>query len=121
MILKSLHHVQLAMPEGGEEAARAFFCGLLGMREVAKPPSLAGRGGIWCEIGTLRLHVGVEPDFRPAQKAHPAIEVSGLADLADRLQRAGLDLRWDVDLPGFDRFYAADPFGNRIEFLQPAE
>ncbi|MGC9369856.1 MAG: VOC family protein [Paracoccaceae bacterium] len=116
----SLHHVQLAMPAGGEAAARAFYGTLLGLEETPKPPELAARGGAWFEKGALRLHLGVEEDFRPARKAHPALLAEDLPALAERLERAGASVHWDRNLPGFRRFYTADPFGNRIEVLEPA-
>lgn len=119
MTVLSIHHVQLAMPEGGEDKARAFYGDLLGLPEVTKPEALQTRGGVWFEAGTLRLHLGVEEDFRPAQKAHPALAVTSLAALANRMTEAGTDVTWDDGVPEFARFFAADPFGNRIEFLEP--
>jgi catechol 2,3-dioxygenase-like lactoylglutathione lyase family enzyme len=119
MKLAALHHVQLAMPEGEEPAARRFYGDLLGLEERAKPPVLAARGGAWFEAGPVRLHLGVEADFRPATKAHPALVVDGLTALAARLGEAGFPVVWDDDLPGFRRFYTADPVGNRIEMLEP--
>ncbi len=107
------------MPQGGEDQARAFYGGLLGVPEIPKPEALQPRGGVWFEAGTLRLHLGVEADFRPAQKAHPALAVTSLSALAARLEQAGTKVAWDDSLPDFDRFYADDPFGNRIEFLEP--
>jgi catechol 2,3-dioxygenase-like lactoylglutathione lyase family enzyme len=114
-----LHHVQLAMPPGGEDACRRFWGELLGMDEVAKPPALAVRGGCWFRSGGLEVHVGAEVDFVAARKAHPAIQVSDPAPLAARLQAAGVDVTWDDNFPGYERFYASDPFGNRLEFLRP--
>ncbi len=119
MRIRCLHHVQLAMPEGAEDAARGFYADVLGLTEVTKPPKLAAKGGAWFAAGELKLHLGVEKDFRPARKAHPAIEVEDLSTLAQRVSEAGFDVHWDDDLPGFARFYAADPFGNRLEFLEP--
>jgi catechol 2,3-dioxygenase-like lactoylglutathione lyase family enzyme len=110
-----LDHVQLAAPAGCEEAARAFFGELLGLRELEKPPSLASRGGVWFELGDGRqLHIGVEQAFAPARKAHPAFAVDDLDALAARLR----DVQWDDELPGVRRFYAVDPWGNRLEFMQ---
>ncbi|AMY69350.1 VOC family protein [Frigidibacter mobilis] len=116
--LLALHHVQLAMPAGGEAQARAFYGALLGLTEVPKPAPLQGRGGLWFERGSLRLHLGVEAPFTPARKAHPAFAVQGLAALADRLQEAGHPTRAEIDLPGMDRLYVDDPFGNRLELLE---
>jgi catechol 2,3-dioxygenase-like lactoylglutathione lyase family enzyme len=113
-VFERLHHVQLAMPPGGEERARAFYVGVLGMTEIDKPPVLAARGGAWFRAGGVELHLGVEADFRPARKAHPGILVTDL----DALARA-VEPEWDGEFPGHRRFYATDPFGNRLEFLQP--
>jgi catechol 2,3-dioxygenase-like lactoylglutathione lyase family enzyme len=105
-----LDHVQVAAPPGCEEAARAFYGGVLGLRELEKPDALRARGGVWFE----HLHVGVEDDFRPARKAHPAFLVEHLDELAARIR----DVEWDDAVPGVRRFYASDPFGNRLEFVQ---
>ncbi len=113
-----VHHVQLSIPPGGEDASRAFWRDALGMRELTKPPVLAARGGCWFSGGGVEVHVGVEAQFAPARKAHPALLVAGLKDLAARLEEYGLAPEWDDDFPGYDRFYAHDPFGNRIEFLE---
>ncbi len=114
-----LDHVQLAMPVGRESDARAFYQGLLDIPEVAKPPSLAARGGCWFEGDNLKVHLGVELDFAPARKAHPAFIVEDLQTLVQRLRAAGHRVVTDQPLEGFDRVYADDPFGNRIEFMQP--
>jgi catechol 2,3-dioxygenase-like lactoylglutathione lyase family enzyme len=119
MRVTGLHHVQLAMPAGGEDRARAFYARALGLSEVEKPANLRSRGGCWFESPGIRLHLGVEPGFRPAMKAHPALEVDDLKALVARLAKAGYPARADEPLPGFDRVYVADPFGNRIELLQP--
>ena len=119
MPLTGLDHVQLAMPAGEEDRAVAFYEGLLGLSRVPKPPNLAARGGCWFERGAVRVHLGVDPDFRPARKAHPALLVDGLAELAARLAAAGVEARHEEPLPGFDRVYVDDPFGNRIELLEP--
>ena len=115
-----LHHVQLAIPPGGEELCREFWGDLLGMDEVEKPPVLAARGGCWFRGGGLEVHLGVEPEFTPARKAHPGILVRNLEGLAHRLSGAGVEVIWDPEFPGHDRFYATDPFGNRLEFLEPS-
>ncbi len=117
--IHGLDHVQLAMPAGEEDRAREFYSGLLGLAEVSKPPNLARRGGAWFEGGSMRVHLGVEADFRPARKAHPAFLVAGLDALIQRLGEAGIDVVTDEPLEGYDRIYVSDPFGNRIEFLEP--
>jgi catechol 2,3-dioxygenase-like lactoylglutathione lyase family enzyme len=114
-----LHHVQLAIPPGGEPQCRAFWHDLLGMDELEKPPVLAARGGCWFRGGGVEVHLGVEPDFTAAAKAHPGILVDDLPDLAETLTAAGVEVSWDGEFPGHARFYAADPFGNRLEFLEP--
>jgi catechol 2,3-dioxygenase-like lactoylglutathione lyase family enzyme len=107
------------MPPGGEEAARAFYRDTLGIGEVVKPPHLAARGGCWFEQGALKVHLGVESDFRPARKAHPAFIVLGLPALVARLKALGYPVPEDQPLEGYDRVYADDPFGNRIELMEP--
>ena len=111
-------HVQLAMPAGQEAAAHAFYCGVLRLVEEQKPANLAARGGAWFRGGGARLHLGVDPDFHPARKAHPAILVSGLAELAARCEAAGFPPLRDEPLEGSDRVYVSDPFGNRIELIE---
>jgi catechol 2,3-dioxygenase-like lactoylglutathione lyase family enzyme len=115
--VRRLDHVQLAIPAGGEDDARAFYAGLLGFTEVPKPEHLAGRGGCWFTAGEAHLHLGVDPDFRPARKAHPALLVRGLAPLAERLRAAGIAV---VDGDP-DQIYADDPFGNRVELLERSD
>src|SRR5262245_38897774 len=113
----ALDHVQIAMPPGGEDAARAFYDGLLGLPEVAKPEALAVRGGCWFARGGVQIHLGVEPGFRPAGKAHPALRIADLDGLAATLAAAGHRVDWDDELPGVRRCYTDDPFGNRIELI----
>jgi catechol 2,3-dioxygenase-like lactoylglutathione lyase family enzyme len=115
----ALHHVQLAMPRGQEAIARAFWAGLLGMTELEKPAVLEARGGCWFRGGGLEVHLGVDDPFAPAGKAHPGLLVHDLRALAMRLEDAGRSITWDDDFPGHRRFYAHDPFGNRLEFLEP--
>ena len=119
MQVHRLDHVQLAMPIGHEDAARAFYQDVLGIPEVAKPTHLADRGGCWFERGPLKVHLGVEHDFVPARKAHPAFIVDGLRELATNLQRAGYHVSRDQPLEGYERLYVDDPFGNRIELMEP--
>jgi catechol 2,3-dioxygenase-like lactoylglutathione lyase family enzyme len=117
-MITGLDHVQIAAPAGCEEAARQFYSSLLGLPEVAKPAILSARGGVWFQAGTQQLHVGVEAWFQPARKAHPAFAVANVEELAARLQSAGYKIIWDDALPGVRRFYIADPWGNRLEFLE---
>ncbi len=119
MQVRRLEHVQLAMPPGREDEARAFYHGILGIPEKVKPPHLAARGGCWFESGEVKIHLGVEADFRPARKAHPALVVDDLRALAARLEQAGYRIVEDPPLDGGDRFYVDDPFGNRIELMAP--
>ena len=118
-----LDHVQIAIPVGGEERARAFYVGLLGMRELPKPPLLAVRGGAWFVCGAQQLHVGVEDPFAPARKAHPAFALASAAEvraLAAWLEKNGVSARFADEVPEAVRFHADDPFGNRLEFTAPA-
>jgi catechol 2,3-dioxygenase-like lactoylglutathione lyase family enzyme len=119
MSIIGLQHVQLAMPPGREEDAVAFYEGLLGIARVEKPPKLKARGGCWFESGSTRVHLGVEQAFTPARKAHPALLVADLESLRRRLVDAGFAAVDDEPLPGFERFYTSDPFGNRLELLSP--
>ena len=120
MTIDRIDHLQIAAPAGGEEDARRFFGSLLGLAEIPKPEPLRGRGGVWFAVGDQQLHIGIEEPFRPARKAHPAFRVAGIDELAKRLEVAGHAPRWDDDLPGYRRFYVDDPFGNRIELLEPS-
>jgi catechol 2,3-dioxygenase-like lactoylglutathione lyase family enzyme len=118
MRITAIDHVQLAMPAGREADARAFYQDVLGIPEVAKPPHLASRGGCWFERDAVKIHLGVETDFHPARKAHPALLVEDLSTLKTALETAGFSVRADQPLEGFDRVYVDDPFGNRIELLE---
>ncbi|WP_053366377.1 VOC family protein [Bacillus sp. FJAT-27245] len=115
---KQLDHVQLAAPKGCEEDARLFYAKILGFTEIEKPPALKKRGGAWFQNGTIQLHIGVEDPFLPAKKAHPAFEIENIEMLKAHLRGNGVDIIVDENLPGANRFYAADPFGNRLEFLE---
>jgi catechol 2,3-dioxygenase-like lactoylglutathione lyase family enzyme len=116
--LQDLDHLQLAMPVGAEAAARAFYGGLLGLTEIDKPANLRGRGGAWYQLAGRQLHLGVQADFQPATKAHPAFLVDDLAGLRRILASHRHPILDDEPLPGFERFYSSDPFGNRLEFLR---
>lgn len=119
MTVLAIDHVQLAMPPGEEAKARAFYTDLLGISEVQKPPLLAARGGCWFESGSVKVHLGVEKDFRPAKKAHPGLRVDDVEALVSRLKGAGVKITPDdTDLPGLLRYFAEDPFGNRLELIQ---
>lgn len=118
-VILGLHHILIAAPPRCEAEARAFYGGVLGLPEIPKPAGLRERGGVWFRCGAQELHVGVEPEFRPARKAHPAFLVRDLDGLRERLTRWGAAVSDDVPLPGFRRFHAVDPFGNRLEFLEP--
>jgi catechol 2,3-dioxygenase-like lactoylglutathione lyase family enzyme len=115
----ALDHLQLAMPRGREAEARAFYGDILGLKELTKPPNLAVRGGVWYALGTQQLHLGVEADFRPARKAHPALLVQDLPGLRARLEQHGFKPYEDEPLKGYVRCYVADPFGNRLELMEP--
>lgn len=115
-----LHHIQLAIPAGQEDTCRQFWGDILGLAELEKPPALQPKGGCWFGGGGLEVHLGVEPGFRPARKAHPGILVTGLIGLATRLEASGATVTWDDSLYGYDRFHSHDPFGNRLEFLEPS-
>ena len=119
MKILSIDHVQLAMPAGEESKARAFFIEILGFTEIPKPAELAKRGGAWFQSENVQLHIGVENDFRPARKAHPAFIVDDLVSLISRAQRAGYET--DTSQPpldGYKRAHVFDPFGNRIELME---
>jgi catechol 2,3-dioxygenase-like lactoylglutathione lyase family enzyme len=112
-----IDHVQLAIPANEEERARAFYRGLLGMDEVPKPPELAKRGGCWFASGTVQIHLGVEIDFRPAMKAHPALRCSNYETLISRLRTSGIEVQEGENIPGIRRCHIFDPFGNRLELI----
>ena len=120
-LVTALDHVQLAMPEGQEASAERFYCDVLGFTRISKPADLEARGGCWFESNGVRVHLGVEPDFVAARKAHPAFVVSDLQRMRRRLEDAKFSVVEDTQLAGFERFYSSDPFGNRIEFLQPVK
>ena len=119
MSIVRLDHVQLAMPAGREAEAVAFYEGLLGIPQLSKPPHLAARGGCWFETDAVKVHLGVDADFRPARKAHSALVVDDLDALIATLTAAGFVPRDDEPLHGYHRVYVDDPFGNRLELMQP--
>jgi len=119
MPVKRLDHVQLAMPPGREDEARAFYAHTLGIDEVPKPAHLVKRGGCWFEQDGLKVHLGVDADFKPARKAHPAFIVSDLRELVARLEARGYRVAEDEPLEGYNRRYVDDPFENRIELMEP--
>ena len=118
MTILGIDHVQVAAPRGCEAEARAFYGRLLGLEELEKPETLRGRGGCWFRAGSSELHLGVEEPFAPARKAHPGLVVDDLGLLADRLRGAGIEVTPDESIPGVERAYVADPFGNRLELRQ---
>jgi catechol 2,3-dioxygenase-like lactoylglutathione lyase family enzyme len=118
MEVEAIDHVQLAMPAGQEDRARVFYTGVLGIPEVAKPAELAARGGAWFERGSLKIHLGVEADFRPAKKAHPGLRVTGLSALLSRCRAAGYAVTEAPARAGSRNAFVEDPFGNRVELLE---
>jgi catechol 2,3-dioxygenase-like lactoylglutathione lyase family enzyme len=119
-MIQAIHHVQITIPTGAEEQARSFYCGLLGLAEIPKPAALQGRGGFWLQVGDREVHVGVEEGVeRQATKAHIAYAVSDLASWRARLSAAGVKLLDSTPIPGYERVELRDPFGNRVELIQP--
>ncbi len=118
MPILSLDHVQLAIPVGGEDRARSFYTGILGLTEVEKPASMAGRKSMWFVAGPVNLHLGLEPDFRPAKRAHPALVVDDLDEIIAACERAGLSTKPDTSFNNFRRAHIFDPFGNRLELME---
>ena len=120
MPVRRIDHILIAMPPGREDEARAFYHGILGLVEKVKPPQLAARGGCWFESGgALQVHLGVEKDFIPARKAHPAFIVDDLASMVTKAKQAGYKVTADEPIEGYDRRHVDDPFGNRIELIEP--
>lgn len=119
-MITAIHHVQITIPPGAEDQARAFYCGVLGLVEIEKPASLAARGGFWLAVGDQSVHVGVEADVnRSATKAHVAYQVSDLENFRARLRAAGFEVIEGIPIPGHERFETRDPFGNRLELIMP--
>ena len=117
-LVLSINHVQLAMPAGQEAVAKSFYSGVLGFKPVEKPEHLRARGGCWFQSEGVDLHLGVDPQFAPARKAHPAFLVRSLSEVAARLERFGIEAVEDTQLEGYQRFHCSDPFGNRLEFME---
>ena len=118
MIL-GVHHAQITVPIGEEDAARAFYCGLLGLAEIEKPEALAGRGGFWLEIDGFQVHVGTEDDVsRNRSKAHVAYMVRDIEHWRTKLVENKVEILDGIPIPHYRRFEFRDPFGNRVEFLQ---
>ncbi len=115
---KKIDHVQLAAPKGTEQQARAFFGGILGLVEVEKPENLRKKGGVWFQLGNYQIHIGIEEPFTPAKKAHPAFEIENLEELKAHLTNQHVHFIEDYELPGANRIYLDDPFGNRMEILE---
>ncbi len=115
-----IDHVQLAAPAGCEAAAREFFGDVLGLQEIEKPEALRLRGGCWFRIGSRQLHIGVDAAFRPATKAHIAFAVADIDAAHDAFKKSGVACIWDEAIDGIRRFYANDPWGNRLEFTEPS-
>ncbi len=120
MMISEIHHVQVTIPRGAEEQGRRFYCQLLGLPEIEKPAVIEDRGGFWLQVGNRQIHVGVEDGAeRTATKAHIAYQVTDLAVMRKRLEENGVVIQEDVPLPGLKRFQIRDPFGNKIEFIEP--
>lgn len=118
MSILSLDHVQIAIPVGGEDRAREFYTGILGLSEIEKPAAMAGRNSIWFAAGLVNLHLGIESEFHPAKRAHPALVVEGLDEILASCERTGLPTKPDTSFNGFRRVHVFDPFGNRLELME---
>ena len=121
MNILAIDHVQIAMPVGGEELARGFYGAALGLEEKPKPPVLAKRGGAWFEQGDIKIHLGVEANFKPAKKAHACFVVKDLSAMEQKMKHLGFDVTPDSAIAEVKRFFTADPFGNRIEIMEMSE
>ena len=117
-MVKGIEHVQLTIPAGGDDRVRAFYCDVLGLTETPKPAALVARGGLWLRCGAQGVHFGVETPFTPQRKGHPALLVDDLAALRQRLISAGIAIQEDTPIPGVDRLFVFDPFGNRLELME---
>ena len=117
-VFQSIDHVQLAAPKDSEPTARTFYGEILGFTEIEKPELLKKRGGVWFSFGSYQIHIGIEEPFAPAKKAHPAFQIKNLEALKVHLSKSDVSFIVDIDLPGANRIYVHDPFGNRIEILE---
>ena len=117
-LFQAINHVQLAAPKGSESIARIFYGEILGFTEVEKPELLRKRGGVWFAFGPYQIHIGIEEPFAPAKKAHPAFQIENLDAFKTHLSNSNVSFVVDTDLPGANRIYIHDPFGNRIEILE---
>jgi catechol 2,3-dioxygenase-like lactoylglutathione lyase family enzyme len=117
-MIAGLDHVQIAIPTGGETAARRYYGDLIGLSEIPKPAALARNGGCWFNLGAQQLHIGVDPDFRSATKAHIALSCTALDEMRQRIEKAGFAAHHAAPMAGRQRFFSVDPFGNRIEFIE---
>jgi len=119
-MINEIHHVQVTIPRGAEEVGRQFYCHVLGLQEIEKPAVIGDRGGFWLQVGNRQVHVGVEERVeRTATKAHIAYQVTDLDAIRAYLEESDIAIQEDVPLPGLKRFQVRDPFGNKIEFIQP--
>ncbi|WP_438727700.1 VOC family protein [Parasphingorhabdus sp. DH2-15] len=118
-MFNAIHHVNLVIPKGEEPRARAFYEGVLGLPEVEQPDEQKVSGGCWFELGTVRIHISIDPDFKPSTKAHTAFQIDALQPLRERIEAAQLPVKEGSDVGGLERFFAFDPFGNRLEFMAP--
>jgi catechol 2,3-dioxygenase-like lactoylglutathione lyase family enzyme len=119
MKILSIDHVHIAIPSGEEDKARSFYVNVLGFTEIPKPPVLSKNGGAWFQSENVQLHIGIEEDFRPARKAHPAFIVDDLSAMLEKVQQAGYGIdHSQPPLDGYERVHIFDPFGNRIELME---
>jgi catechol 2,3-dioxygenase-like lactoylglutathione lyase family enzyme len=118
-MITRLHHFQITVPRDAEYAAREFYCGFLGLKEIPKPESMKDRGGFWLDFGDMQLHVGIEElSERSGSKVHAAYLVDDLEFWRNKLTEYGIEVLESIPVPGYERFEFRDPFGNRVEFLQ---
>ena len=119
-MIQRIHHVQITIPIANEDQARAYYCDLLGLAEIEKPDGLKANGGLWLQVGTQEVHLGIQNDIeRNIMRTHIAYQVENLAALRQKLEAAGYVTKDNTPIPGYDRFETRDPFGNRVEFIQP--